>query len=75
MEPKRIDQDDVKKAIQSVYMHPNQQKEVFINVIEEVSYDDSYQVTDPNEEKQLMKALEEDNPILSETEIKRLLKN
>ena len=34
-----------------------------------------YQVADLDEEKQLMKALEEDNPILSEAEIKRLLKN
>jgi hypothetical protein len=32
-----------------------------------------YQVTDLDEEKHLLKALKEDNPILSEEEIKKML--
>ncbi len=43
--------------------------------VEEVSKDDGYQVTDPDEEKQLLKALEEDNPVLSEDEIKKMLES
>ena len=34
---------------------------------------DCYEVTDPDEEKQLLKALNENNPILSEEEIKNKL--
>jgi chorismate mutase len=32
-----------------------------------------YEVTDPEEEKQLLKALREDNPIVDDEEINRLL--
>lgn len=34
-----------------------------------------YEVTDPNEEKQLLNALRGDNPILNDDEINRLLGN
>ncbi|MBN8193415.1 hypothetical protein JI667_14790 [Bacillus sp. NTK074B] len=74
MEPIRIDQDDVKKAIQSghSYIQVGKRKYLLMEV-EEVSKDDRYQVTDPDEERQLLKALEEDNPILSKEEIKEML--
>jgi hypothetical protein len=76
MEPIRIDQDDVKKAIQSghSYIQVGKQKYLLMEV-EEVSHDDGYQVTDPEEEKQLLKALDGDNPILSEDEIKKMLES
>jgi hypothetical protein len=76
MEPIRIDQDDVKKAIQSghSYIQVGKRKYLLMEV-EEVSKDDGYQVTDPDEERQLLKALEEDNPILSEKEIKNMLES
>jgi hypothetical protein len=76
MEPIRIDQDDVKKAIQSghSYIQVGKRKYLLMEV-EEVSKDDRYQVTDPDEERQLLKALEEDNPILSEKEIKNMLES
>lgn len=76
MEPIRIDQDDVKKAIQSghSYIQVGKRKYLLMEV-EEVSHDDGYQVTDPDEEKQLLKALEGDNPILSADEIKRMLES
>lgn len=74
MEPIRIDQDDVKKAIQSghSYIQVGKRKYLLMEV-EEVSLHDGYPMTDSDEEKQLMKALEEDNPILSEDEIKKML--
>jgi hypothetical protein len=74
MEPIRIDQDDVKKAIQSghSYIQVGKRKYLLMEV-EEVSNDEDYQVTGPDEEKQLLKALEEDNPILSEEEIMKML--
>ena len=76
MEPIRIDQDDVKKAIQlgHSYIQVGKRKYLLMEV-EEVSKDDRYQVTDPDEERQLLKALEEDNPILSEEEIKKMLES
>ncbi|WP_226672103.1 hypothetical protein [Rossellomorea aquimaris] len=76
MEPIRIDQDDVKKAIQSghSYIQVGKRKYLLMEV-EEVSKDHHYQVTDPDEERQLLKALEEDNPILSEEEIKKMLES
>jgi hypothetical protein len=43
--------------------------------VEKFRNDNSYLVTDPDEEKQFLKALEEDNPILPEEEIKKLLES
>jgi hypothetical protein len=76
MEPIRIDQDDVKKAIQSghSYIQVGKRKYLLMEV-EEVNKDDGYLVTDPEEETKLLEALEEDNPILSEEEIKKMLES
>lgn len=41
--------------------------------VEEVNDSNVYHVTDEEEKKQLLKALNEDNPILSNEEITRLL--
>lgn len=76
MEPIRIEQDDIKKAIQSghSYIQVGKRKYLLMEV-EEVHNDDCYQVTDPEEEKQLLEALEGDNPILSEEELKKMLES
>ncbi|BCB04071.1 hypothetical protein [Bacillus sp. KH172YL63] len=76
MEPIRIEQDDVKKAIQSghSYIQVGKRKYLLMEV-EEISNNDGYQVTDPEEEKQILKALEEDNPILSEEDIRKMLES
>ncbi|WP_347320751.1 hypothetical protein [Rossellomorea sp. RS05] len=74
LDPIRIDHADVKKAIQSG--HPYIQvdnKKFLLMEVEEMSDDGGYHVTDPDEEKQLVTALEEDNPILSEDQIKKML--
>ncbi|MEW4305817.1 hypothetical protein Q0N12_10470 [Rossellomorea marisflavi] len=76
LEPIRINQADVKKAIQSG--HPYIQvdnKKFLLMEVEEMSDDGGYHVTDPDEEKQLVIALEEDNPILSKNEIRKMLEN
>lgn len=43
--------------------------------VEDVGNDHCYEVTDPEEEKQLMAALDENNPILTEEEIKKMLES
>ncbi|WP_428909799.1 hypothetical protein [Niallia sp. Krafla_26] len=76
MEPIRIEHEDIKKAIQSGHSYIQVGKRKFLLLeVEEVSNSDCYEVTDPEEEKQLMAALNENNPILSEEEIKMILEN
>jgi hypothetical protein len=76
MEPIRIEQDDIKKAIQSGHSYIQVGKRKFLLLeVEEVNNDNCYEVTDSDEEKQLIEALNENNPILSEEEIKKMLEN
>lgn len=76
MEPVRIEDDDIKKAIQSGHSYIQVGKRKFLLLeVEEVKNDDCYEVTDSDEEKRLMAALNENNPILSEEEIKKMLEN
>lgn len=76
MEPIRIEQDDIKKAIQSghSYIQIGNRKFLLMEV-EDVSNDDCYEVTDPEEEKQLMAALNKNNPILTVEEITKMLES
>ncbi len=76
MDPIRIEDDEIKKAIQSGHSYIQVGKRRFLLLeVEEVTNDDCYEVTDPEEEKQLMAALNKNNPILSEQEIKEILEN
>ncbi|WP_430494243.1 hypothetical protein [Rossellomorea marisflavi] len=76
LEPIRINQADVKKAIQCGHSYIQVGNKKFLLMeVEEMTDDGGYHVTDPDEEKQLVKALEEDNPILSENEIRKMLEN
>lgn len=43
--------------------------------VEKFRNHNGYQVTDPDEKKQLLKALGEDNPIITEDEIKKMLES
>lgn len=76
MEPIKIEHDDIEKAIQfgNSYIQVGKRKFLLLEV-EEVSSNDCYEVTNPEEEKQLMAALNKNNPILSEEEIKKMLEN
>ncbi|WP_144399692.1 hypothetical protein [Bacillus sp. OxB-1] len=74
MEPIRIENHEVKKAIQSG--HPYIQvdaKTYLLMEVEEVNEYVPYIVTDLEEEKRLRAALDKTNPILSEDEIKTML--
>lgn len=74
MEPIRIEDYGIKKAIQSghSYIQVGNRKFLLMEV-EDVSNDDCYEVTDPEEEKQLLAAINEHNPILTDEEIKKML--
>lgn len=74
MKPIKVDNIDLKKIIQSgnSYIQVGHQKFLLMEV-ENAKEADCYEVTDPEEEKQLLKALNEQNPILSEDEINRIL--
>lgn len=76
MEPIRIGHDDIKKAIQTGHSYIQVGKKKFLLMeVEDVGNDDCYEVTDSEEEKQLRVALNQDNPILSDEEINRMLKS
>lgn len=74
MKPVKIDHEDIKKVIQSdfPYIQVGEKKYLLMEV-EEVKQLDSYIVTDPEEEKQLLDALNKDNRILSDDEITKML--
>lgn len=76
MEPIKIEQDTIKKAIQSGHSYIQVGKRKFLLMeVENVSNDGRcFEVTDPEEEKQLVKAINENNPVLTEEEIKQILK-
>ncbi|MCS0542888.1 hypothetical protein NXY55_23205 [Aeromonas veronii] len=74
MRPLKIEDEELKKAISSgdYYLEVGKRKFMLFEV-EEVNDSNVYHVTDEEEKKQLLKALNEDNPILSNEEITRLL--
>ncbi|MBP2242367.1 hypothetical protein J2Z40_002941 [Cytobacillus eiseniae] len=76
MEPIIIEQDDIKNAIQSghSYIQVGNKKFLLLEV-EEINNYGYYEVTDPEEEKQLSAAINENNPILSEEEIEKMIGN
>jgi hypothetical protein len=59
----------------AAFIHQSQERKSPLMKVEKFRNDNGYQATDPDEEKQLLKALEEDNPILSEEEIKKMLES
>ncbi|WP_252504452.1 hypothetical protein [Sporosarcina sp. Marseille-Q4943] len=74
MEPIKIEDNEVKKAIQSG--HPYIQvdaKRYLLMEVEEVNDYAAYVVTDPDEEERLRAALDKTNPILTEDEINKML--
>jgi hypothetical protein len=76
MEPIRIEHDDIKKAIQSGHSYIQVCKRKFLLMeVEDVGNENCYEVTDPEEEKYLMAAINENNLILTEDEIKKMLES
>jgi hypothetical protein len=74
MKPVKIDNEEMKKVIISGedYIQIEDRKFLLFEV-DHVREPNVYQVKDKDEEKQLLKALEEENPILSEEEIAEML--
>lgn len=68
-----------KELIQTVkegkapYVQIGNQKFLLLEV-EQATGPDFYEVTDPIEKKQLLEALENDNPVLTDTEVNEMLK-
>ncbi len=74
VKPVRVDHLDIKKAIQSgnSYIQVGERKFLLMEV-EDAKNNDCYEVTDAEEENELLRALNDDNPVLSEEEINRML--
>ncbi|RSK28841.1 hypothetical protein EJF36_19260 [Bacillus sp. HMF5848] len=76
MEPIRIEHDGIKKAIQSGHSYIQIGKRKFLLMeVEDASDSDCYEVTDPDEEEQLLAALNDNNPLLTDEEIKAMLES
>jgi hypothetical protein len=75
MKPVKIDHEDIIKVIQSgsPYIQVGDRKFLLMEV-NEVKQEYIYEVTDPDEEEQLLKALNQNNPIVSEDEITKMLR-
>lgn len=74
MKPIKIESEDILKAISSElpYIEIGNRRFLLFEV-DQIPEKDVYEVTDYEEELLLLEALEGDNPILSETEIDRIL--
>jgi hypothetical protein len=76
MEPIKIENEEIKKVIGSgqAYIQIGNRKFLLFEV-DQIKEPNMYEVTDPDEEDQLLTALEHENPVLSEAEITRMLGN
>jgi hypothetical protein len=74
MKPIKVENEDIKKAICSgdAYIQIENRKFLLLEV-DQIKEPNVYEVTDPHEEKQLLNALEFDNPVLDDKEINRIL--
>jgi len=74
MKPIKIDNEEIKKVIFSGqdFIQIGNRKFILFEV-DQIKEPNMYEVTDSDEEKQLLKALEHENPVLSEEEITRML--
>lgn len=75
MKPIKVDHKDIKNAVKTgnSYIQVGERKFLLMEV-EETNDGAVYEVTDLEEEKQLLYALDGDNPILSEEEINNMLR-
>ncbi|MEH7225046.1 hypothetical protein V7112_14650 [Bacillus sp. JJ1566] len=76
MKPLKIEDQELKDAISSgkYYLEVGKRKFMLFEV-EEVNESNVYHVTDEEDKKHLLKALNEDNPILTNEEVRRLLED
>lgn len=69
-----MENEDLKRAVYlgESYIQIDHRKFLLFEV-DQIHEPNVYEVTDPDEENQLLKALEDINPVLSEEEINRML--
>jgi hypothetical protein len=74
VKPIKVENEDLKRAVNlgEPYIQIDNRKFLLIEV-DQIREPNVYEVTDPKEEKQLLKALEKNNPILSDEEIDKML--
>ena len=70
----KVENEEIKKAICSgdVYIQIENRKFLLLEV-DEMKGSNRYEVTDPDEETQLLNALRFDNPVVDDEEINRIL--
>jgi hypothetical protein len=73
VKPIKVENEDLKRAVNlgEPYIQVDNRKFLLIEV-DQIREPNVYEVTDPKEEKQLFKALEKNNPILSDEEIDKM---
>lgn len=74
MKPIKVENEEIKKAIHlgNNYIQVGNRKFLLCEV-EQIMESDSYEVTDPEEKRLLLDALEGENPIVSNAEMDRML--
>jgi hypothetical protein len=74
VKPIKVENEDLKRAVNfgDPYIQIDNRKFLLIEV-DQIKEPNAYEVTDSKEEKKLLKALEENNPILSDEEIEKML--
>lgn len=75
MKPRKVEDNEIYKAIEAgeKYIQVGERKYLLMEV-EEIKNPKEYIVDDPDEEKQIIDALSKDNPLVSEAEIMKLLR-
>jgi hypothetical protein len=74
LKPIKVENEEIKRAICSgdSYIQIGDRKFLLFEV-DQIKNPNIYEVVDHDEEEQLLSALEDENPVLSEEEIKRML--
>lgn len=74
MKPIKVEDEEIKKAVNSgeSYFQIGNRKFLLFEV-EQIREPNVYEVSDQEEERKLLEALEDENPILSEEEISRMM--
>ena len=74
MKPIKVEDEEIKKAVNSgeSYLQIGNRKFLLFEV-EQIKEPNVYEVSEPEEERKLLEALEDENPVLSVEEINKML--
>lgn len=74
MKPVKVEHEDIKKAIRSGDSYIQVEDRTFLLFeVDQIKEPGVYEVIDPKEKKQLLQAIEGENPVLTEEEVNRML--